>query len=218
MITILSTKKLGNSVSQKLIDADFNVVEKNFIKIKRIDFQIDTLNEFVIFTSKNAVKSILKSEFSNQLKTKKIFCVGQKTKQFLEKNDFIVQENADYASRLGQIIKEKYQDNSFSFFSGNLRKDSLPTILNESNIKWNEVVVYKTALNPIKIKKQIDGILFFSPSAVESYLTKNKLENQTCFCIGTTTAKALENKTKNIKIASQPIVENVIEEVIKYYN
>jgi uroporphyrinogen-III synthase len=218
LITILSTKKLGNSVSQKLMDADFNVVEKNFIKIKRIDFQIDTLNKFVIFTSKNAVKSILKSEFSNQLKTKKIFCVGQKTKQFLEKNDFIVQENADYASRLGQIIKEKYQDKSFSFFSGNLRKDSLPTILNESNIKWNEVVVYKTALNPIKIKKQIDGILFFSPSAVESYLTKNKLENQTCFCIGTTTAKALENKTKNIKIASQPIVENVIEEVIKYYN
>jgi uroporphyrinogen-III synthase len=200
------------------MDADFNVVEKNFIKIKRIDFQIDTLNKFVIFTSKNAVKSILKSEFSNQLKTKKIFCVGQKTKQFLEKNDFIVQENADYASRLGQIIKEKYQDKSFSFFSGNLRKDSLPTILNESNIKWNEVVVYKTALNPIKIKKQIDGILFFSPSAVESYLTKNKLENKTCFCIGNTTAKAIENRTKNIIIASQPTVENAIEEVIKYYN
>jgi uroporphyrinogen-III synthase len=218
LITILSTKKLGNSVSQKLMDADFNVVEKNFIKIKRIDFQIDTLNKFVIFTSKNAVKSILKSEFSNQLKTKKIFCVGQKTKQFLEKNDFIVQENADYASRLGQIIKEKYQDKSFSFFSGNLRKDSLPTILNESNIKWNEVVVYKTALNPIKIKKQIDGILFFSPSAVESYLTKNKLENKTCFCIGNTTAKAIENRTKNIIIASQPTVENAIEEVIKYYN
>lgn len=199
------------------MDANFKVIEKNFIRTKKIDFQIDTFNEFVIFTSKNAVKSILKSDYLSPIKLKKIFCVGQKTKQFIEKKNFNVQECVNYAEDLGFEIAKKYQNSSFTFFSGNIRKNTLPDLLNENNIKWNEVVVYETSLKSKKIKTEIDGILFFSPTAVESYLTKNKLGNQTCFCIGNTTAKALENKTKNIKIASQPTVENVIEEVIKYY-
>lgn len=202
---------------QKLIKANFKVIEKNFIKTKKIDFQIETFNEFVIFTSKNAVKSVLKSDYSNSTKLKKIFCVGQKTKTFLEKKNFIVQECVNYAEELGSEIVKKYQNSSFTFFSGNIRKNTLPNLLNENNIKWNEVRVYETSLKSKKMKTEIEGILFFSPSAVESYLTKNKLKNQTCFCIGNTTAKALENRTKNIKIAAQPTVENAIEEVIKYY-
>ena len=69
-----------------------------------------------------------------------------------------------------------------------------------------------------KITKKLDGILFFSPSAVESYLTNNKIKNEVCFCIGTTTASALETKKiKNIVIAETPTIEEVIEEVIEYY-
>jgi uroporphyrinogen-III synthase len=115
------------------------------------------------------------------------------------------------------LIKVNYKNHSFTFFSGNIRKNTLPDLLNENYINWNEVVVYETTLNPKVITEKIDGILFFSPSAVKSYLKENKLENETCFCIGTTTAKALENKTKNIKTASKPLVENVVKEVIKYY-
>ena len=217
MKTILSTKKLEKTAKQKLSDADFNVIEEKFIRTKRIDFQIESVSEFIIFTSKNSVKSVLKNKIASQVKEKKIVCVGQKTKKFLEKNNYSVQETADYASDLGSIIIEKYKNNSFTFFSGNIRRNTLPDLLNKNNIKWNEVVVYETSLNPKKVTSKIDGILFFSPSAVESYLTKNKLENQTCFCIGTTTAKALEHKTNNIIIAPQPSVENVIKEVLKYY-
>ena len=72
-------------------------------------------------------------------------------------------------------------------------------------------------LKPHQIKESFDGVLFYSPSGVNSFLENNTLGNKTCFCIGTTTAKALENKTKNIVIASQPTVEHVIDEVIKYY-
>ncbi|WP_339838825.1 uroporphyrinogen-III synthase [uncultured Flavobacterium sp.] len=217
MKTILSTKKLSKAKKQKLIEAEFNIIEKNFIKTKSIDFYVKILNEYVIFTSKNAVKRILKNPIVNQVKERKIFCVGQKTKQFLEKHNFIIQENADYASDLGTLIKEKYQNHSFTFFSGNIRRNTLPDLLNDNFIKWNEVIVYETSLNPKRVKENTDGILFFSPSAIESYFMKNKIENQTCFCIGTTTAKALENKTKNIQIAAQPTVENVIEEIVKYY-
>lgn len=217
MITILSTKKLKKSEKKLLTDANFNVIEKKFIKTKKIDFIVDLLNEYVIFTSKNAVKSVLKNTIANHVKEKKIFCVGQRTKDFLEKNNFIVEDFADYASDLGLIIKEKYKTNSFTFFSGSSRRNTLPDLLNENNFNWNEVVVYETTLNSNKVTETIHGILFFSPSAIESYLTNNKIENQMCFCVGTTTAKALENKAKNIKISPQTIVKSVIEEVIKYY-
>jgi uroporphyrinogen-III synthase len=63
----------------------------------------------------------------------------------------------------------------------------------------------------------LDGILFFSPSAIASFLEKNEMKNETCFCIGTTTAKVLENKTKNIVIASKPTLEHVIDVVIQFY-
>jgi uroporphyrinogen-III synthase len=48
-------------------------------------------------------------------------------------------------------------------------------------------------------------------------LTNNKIKN--LFCVGTTTAKALElKKIKNIVIAEIPTIEDVIVEVIEYYN
>ena len=50
-------------------------------------------------------------------------------------------------------------------------------------------------------------------------MKNNKIKNEICFCIGKTTASALEaNKIKNIIIAEQPTIEDVIEEIIEYYN
>ena len=217
MTTILSTIKLKKSEKAKLTDANINVIEHKFIKIQKINFTVKTLNEFVVFTSKNSIKSVLKNNIATKVKEKQVICVGQKTKKLLEQNGFKVVDYADYADDLGLLIKDKYVNKSFTFFSGNIRRNTLPDVFNENNIKWNEYVVYETTLNPKEITEKVDGILFFSPSAIESYLIKNIIENQTCFCIGTTTAKALENKTKNIQIAAQPTVESVIDELIKYY-
>ena len=217
MTTILATIKLKKAEKAKLTDANINVIEHKFIKIQKINFTVKTLNDFVVFTSKNSVKSVLKNNIATQVKEKQVICVGQKTKQLLEQNGFKVVDYADYADDLGLLIKDKYVNKSFTFFSGNIRRNTLPDVFNENNIKWNEYVVYETTLNPKKIKEQVDGILFFSPSAIESYLIENEIKNEICFCIGTTTADVLKNKTKNIKIASPTIVESVIDEVIKYY-
>ena len=82
---------------------------------------------------------------------------------------------------------------------------------------FEEKQVYTTSLTPKKINSELDGILFFSPSAVSSYLKENILSNEICFCIGTTTAKEVEKTTKNIVIANQPTVENVIIQSINYF-
>ena len=99
-----------------------------------------------------------------------------------------------------------------------MRRDILPNTLKENGIQFNEIEVYETNLTSKKITQKLDGILFFSPSGVESFLEKNKITNEICFCIGETTAEALENKNiKNIVIAQKPSVENVITEVVEYY-
>ena len=216
MNRILSTKKLSKALKKKFSDAKIELVEKNFIQTKSISFETPQLNDYLVFTSKQAVKSILKSDVKN-VHSISCLCVGSKTRNFLEKKGFTVIESADYAEDLIQIINSKYKDNSFTFFCGNIRKNTIPNYFQQNKIAYNETIVYETKLKPHQIKEPFDGVLFFSPSGVNSFLEKNLLKNRICFCIGTTTAKALENRTKNIVIASQPTVEHVINEVIKYY-
>ena len=141
-----------------------------------------------------------------------------KTKDLLTENGFNVVAYTGYAQDLAEIISLVYSQETFTFFSGNLRRDVLPTTLKENEIIFNEIEVYETDETSKKIKDKLNGILFFSPSAVESYLKLNTIKDEICFCIGETTAEALEEKKiKNVIIADKPSVENVILEVIEYF-
>ena len=168
----------------------------------------------------NAVLSLMEQNGWEVLKTKPVFCVGIKTKELLEANGFTVDVYLDYASELAEIITLIYNKESYTFLSGNLRRETLPEALKSAGITFNEIEVYETKLAPFKISDQekFDGIMFFSPSAVESYLSNNRIKNEVCFCIGTTTASALEGKKiKTIVIPEVPTIEDVIFEVIQHY-
>lgn len=217
MIQILSTKKLLDNQKQALVKADFNVIEADFIHTKSQAFELKDINDNLIFTSQNAVQSFLLDPKSEELKTKDVFCVGLKTKILLSESGFNVVAYTGYAADLAEIITLIYGSQSYTFFSGNLRRDTLPDALKQAKIKFNEIQVYETILTPQKIKTPVDAILFFSPSGIESYLKENSIKKEICFCIGETTASALENVTKNIIIADQPTIEDVIEDVIAEY-
>ncbi|MNK53183.1 uroporphyrinogen-III synthase [compost metagenome] len=146
-----------------------------------------------------------------------MYCVGLKTKTLLSDNGFNVVAYTGYASDLAEIITLIYGNESYTFFSGNMRRDTLPEALKEAGIKFNEIQVYETTLQPQKIKSNPEAILFFSPSGVKSYLKDNTINKQICFCIGDTTAEALSKITKNIIVADQPTIEDVIEDVIHEY-
>ena len=216
-ISILSTKILLSHQKQALVESGFTVMEADFIKTENSDFDLRGINENLIFTSQNAAQSVLLHAKSEELKTKKVFCVGIKTKALLEENGFNVDVYVDYASDLAEIITLIYSKENYTFFSGNLRKETLPKALKEAKVNFNEIQVYETTLTPHKIKTAVDGILFFSPSGVESYLKDNKIKSEICFCIGNTTAEAVEKITQNIIVADQPAVDNVIEDVIEEY-
>lgn len=216
-IQILSTKKLSGEQKQALIKANLEVIDTDFIQTQNKSFELKDLNDNLIFTSQNAVHSVLSDPKSEQLKSKNVFCVGLKTKILLSESGFNVVAYTGYASDLAEIITLIYGRESYTFFSGNLRRETLPQALKEADVKFNEIKVYDTSLTPQKIKTAVDAILFFSPSGVESYLKENTIKKETCFCIGETTAEALHKITKNIIIADQPTVEDVIEDVIEEY-
>ena len=217
---ILSTKKLLPNQKQLLLDANFTVIEEDFISVQSLrETKQSHINDNLIFSSQNAVNAVLERQDLAVLKSKNVFSVGMKTKELLTENGFNVIVYTDYASDLVEIISLIYSKESFTFFSGNLRRDVLPNTLKKNQITFNEIQVYETDLTSKKITTKLDGILFFSPSAVESYLKSNTIKNEMCFCIGGTTAEALENeKIKNIIIADKPSVENVIAEVLEYYS
>jgi uroporphyrinogen-III synthase len=216
-IQILSTKVLSPIQKQELQKAGIEVIEANFIETENKPFQIQDINENLIFTSQNAVHSLLADPKSEELKSKNVFCVGLKTKILLSESGFNVVAYTGYAADLAEIITLIYGKESYTFFSGNLRRETLPTALKEAKVSFNEIQVYNTTLTPHKITTAVEGILFFSPSGVESYLKDNTIKKETCYCIGQTTADALNKITKNIIIADEPTVEDVIEDVLQEY-
>ena len=214
LVRILSTKVLSPTQRETLENGNFSVIEADFIATRNQNFELQEINTNLIFTSQNAAQSVLLHPKCQELKSKNVFCVGIKTKALLEENGFNVIVYVDYAADLAEIITLIYANESYTFFSGNLRKETLPIALKEAKIKFNEIQVYETSLTPIKIKETVEAILFFSPSGVESYLMENKLKKEICFCIGETTAAALPINVKNIIVANQPSIEEVIEDAI----
>lgn len=214
-IKILSTKKLTEFESSFL--SDFDLIDKDFIRIELLKFDIDIDIDLLLFTSKNAVLSILQNEKSELLKQIKCICVGEKTKELLEENGFEVLDYSHYAEDLTKIISEKYSDKSFAFFCGNLRRDVLPDFFNENKIEFREIQVYKNVFSSQKINGKFDAILFFSPSGVHSFLEQNKISDEICFCIGTTTQEALSPYTKNIILSEKPTITSVLKTINDYF-
>jgi uroporphyrinogen-III synthase len=215
--TILSTKVLSEANQNLLVASGIESKEANFIQINLIPIPDVLFEKNIICTSQSALKSVVSQMGLESLRYKEFYCVGNKTKQKIENLDLKVVEVCENSEDLANIIIEKYKNQKFTFLSGTIRMASLPNILSENTIDFKEYHVYETQLTPITIKDKLDAILFYSPSGVKSFLIKNKIEKEMCFCIGKTTAKALNGITNNIKIASEPTVEKTVEACITYF-
>ncbi len=145
-INILSTKKLLPNQKQEFLDANFTVIEEDFIETNIKNFELSKINKNLIFTSQNAVQSILQHPKCNELKSKNVFSVGMKTKDLLTENGFKVLAYTGYAADLAEIISLIYSKESYTFFSGNLRQEVLSNTLKENGITFNEIEVYETNL------------------------------------------------------------------------
>lgn len=216
-IVIVSTKTLPNKLANQFIAKQYKLIQSDFIKIRLQPIKEEELRDCVICTSQNAVRSLVEQINVDTLTQKKFFCVGTRTKRLVEQLGAKVISVHDYAKDLANDIVKNYRNEQFTFTSGNLRRDELPTILDANEIDWQEYQIYETILSSEPINDRRNALLFYSPSGVASFLQENTIKDEICFCIGRTTAGALEGITKNIKIASKPSIATMVEECISYY-
>ncbi|HVK97489.1 MAG TPA: uroporphyrinogen-III synthase [Flavisolibacter sp.] len=214
---VLSTKKLKSSLVELAREKGFEIIEKEFIQVKGLETERQVLDEnaVVVFTSANAVQHAPIEEFKG-----KIFCISGATKKAVEArfpNSTIICTADDAAALADKIIDEEVEE--VIFFCGNKRRDVLLDNLQQAGIKVKEMVVYETAETPEKLDDDFDAVLFFSPSAVNSFFKVNQLkEAAVYFAIGDTTADAIKGfTTNNVLVSEAPTQEAVIELLITHY-
>ena len=121
-----------------------------------------------------------------------------------------------YAKDLANHMVEFMDGTEVTYFCSNLRLDTIPDILSENNIKVNEVEAYETKLDAKKVEGDLDGVMFYSPSTVQSFLQQNEAKG-IAFCIGDTTATEAKKYFEEVRVAKVPLVESVVELVNEFY-
>lgn len=231
-IQILSTKKLQPSVIESAKKKNIAITEKEFISIKplltkELNEQImpvilDPKKPEVIFTSANAVdviKRYLHQHDTFYVPVWHIYCIAGKTKDSL--NSYFTRSKIIDTGKNSTELAQKIINSGVKeiiFFCGDKRRNELPDILGDAGIKVKEIVVYETVETPVISTTDFEGVLFFSPSAVKSFFSANKINKKTtCFAIGKTTADALKEYTSNKIVISEFPIEGLMLETVNLY-
>jgi uroporphyrinogen-III synthase len=228
-IQILSTRPLHETLLQEAKQAGIDIDELSFIETNPI--QSPTLQSEIdealqqsitaVFTSMNAVEAVA-DQINGKKPCWKIYCIGTTTQQLVV-NYFgqdAIAGTANDAAALAKLIIEDQPKGKLLFFCGDQRRDELPEILQQNSIKLKEIIVYQTTAIQHRIQKLYEGILFFSPSGVESFFSSNQLTQKTIlFAIGNTTAKEIKKHSNNqIVVSDEPGKENLARKMMEYFN
>lgn len=227
-IEILCTRPLTASLIDEAAGAGIVIDELSFIETESI-LSVEVQQEIelaateittVVFTSMNAVDAVTIFLDGHQPEWM-IYCIGTATARLIQEyfGEERIAGTANDAAALAALIAEDRFTDEVIFFCGDQRRDELPVILRQHDIDVNEIVVYQTIATPHKIEKEYFGILFFSPSAVQSFFSKNKVVEKTIlFAIGNTTANEIKKFSSNKIITSdEPGKENLVQKMIEYF-
>jgi uroporphyrinogen-III synthase len=227
-INILSTRPLPEALINKAASKNIFIEPVSFIETEILVDNVlkeKVINLFhqqltVVFTSMNAVKAVA-GYLNNNKPHWEIFCIGSATKNLVKENfgESSIAGTADSASTLAEMIIAKKKTEPVIFFCGNQRRNELPGKLSHHGIKAEEIVVYKTIESSHQIKIDYDAIIFYSPSAVNSFFSINKIKKQTIlFAIGNTTANEIKKYADNkIVVAKEPSKELLGEQALSYF-
>ncbi|MCL8008038.1 hydroxymethylbilane synthase [Gelidibacter japonicus] len=218
-VQVFSTRNL--SELQRQLFKNVTVQSTDFLKISLNRIAKPILKspiKNVIITSQNAVEAIIASVPKEELQFKNIYCVGRRTKRLIEKKIGKVKHSENYAKSLAAYLVEFIDGTEVTHFCSDIRLDELSKTLEKNNIKVNEVEAYKTILDSEKIDPNVEGVMFYSPSTVESYMINNDAEGKIAYCIGDTTAAEAKKHFKDVRVARIPTVESVIDLVNENYN
>ncbi|SKD05539.1 uroporphyrinogen-III synthase [Chitinophaga ginsengisegetis] len=234
---ILSTRHLTDSSVAVAGESGIHIDVQDFIQIKPLlneallgeehMAQIFRPEAVHVFTSANAARILAKYYLHQDdtfyvISEPNICCISGSTRKAVENvfTDCKILAESPYGSELAKAIIQIGNITSVNFFCGNIRRNELPDALQKAGIEVKEFVIYENIPAPAVTADDYDGVLFFSPSAVKSYLSANRLNSKTvCFAIGRTTATELREHTDNKIIMSTDISEeSMVQTAIFYFN
>lgn len=228
-IPVLCTRPLQAALVEEAAAAGIAIDEISFIETESI-LSVEVQQEIelastetatVVFTSMNAVDAVTIFLDGHQPEWS-IYAIGTATARLIKEyfgEESIAGTAPDAAALATLIAADRFTDEVI-FFCGDQRRDELPGILRQNDIEVNEIVVYQTIATAHKIDKEYFGILFFSPSAVQSFFSRNKVPAATIlFAIGNTTANEIRKFTANkIIVSDEPGKENLLAKMIEYFS
>jgi len=226
-ISILCTRPVKQTLVAEAAELGIHLEVVPFIDTEPIQ-DIDVQQEVeqialqyatVVFTSMNAVESVI-TMLDQQVPEWNIYCMGNTTANIIREyfGEQAIAGTGNSAADLADAIIETDETDEVVFFCGDQRRDELPGKLGEAGIDVNEIVVYKTIPLHKKVEKTYKAILFFSPSAVDSYFKLNKpAEGAVLFAIGQTTAAVIKQYSNNKTItANAPGKDELVRKAIHY--
>ncbi|HEY0066935.1 MAG TPA: uroporphyrinogen-III synthase [Flavisolibacter sp.] len=227
---VLTTKRLTDEL-YKNADAAFELITEELTAIfpvedprtrQQVLKYAEGHRRNVVFTSTHSVdivEDILHHD-KKGLPQWNVFTLDGRTKTAVSRflpAEAIAATAANAAELATKIIERKLKE--VVFFCGNLRRPELPRMLGDAGIIVHEVEVYETFGTPRPITQDYEAVLFFSPSAVDSFFLSNKLDPAVvCFTLGNTTAQVLSGYTKNkVVISTGTSQEEMMETVYSYF-
>jgi uroporphyrinogen-III synthase len=224
-ISILSTKHLDTSARDWAMAEGWEMKEMEFIQTDAIPLnhaQLKSLDsigpgDVVVFTSENAVNYLPAVQ---NTATWHFGCIGHKTLQKVQER--FPQNQIRYTANNSRDLADKIADGKcygdVFFICAEEHRTELAIRLKMQRIRVETIPVYKTEKHPQSIDQGFSGILFFSPSGVESFFQLNRTKEGTIYAaIGDTTAGALRNYTERVIVSQTPTQEALLQCVKTYY-
>lgn len=200
-MNILFTKKIDTSLFSKIFGNQHVCVCKETVKMHpKLVHPFNLRNNSLIFSCSTSVRLFFENGFvpnENFMEKNfnKIYALGLDAKNEIRKYGFGTYKVFHKIGELLDFITLKAAEESFIHFC--VEGSSL--VLNEKsplqNIRYRQEVLYKKEkLFPI-VSEHHDGIAFFSPDEVKSFVHHNFLADKILFALGEDTKKELKNYT-----------------------
>lgn len=227
-IRILCTRPLSQELIRLVEGKGFTIDVVPFIRTEMIISDevanrmvtLSALPAAVIFTSMNAADAVI-SQLNGIKPLWRIFCLGNSTRKILTRyfGEALIAGIAHNAASLAETIIATGNTEKVAFFCGDQRRDELPLKLDSVEIEVEELVVYRTINLENLINQHYQAILFFSPSAVSSFFSRNMVGADTIFfAIGETTADEIKRYCENkIVIASDADKDVMVDTMLNYF-
>ena len=176
MISILSTKKLTLTQKKKFENSELNLVDKNFIKIKKIAFQLDPLNDICIFTSKNAIDHYFRLAEEMRFSVPdnmRYICQSEAIANYLQKHIIYRKRKISFGEKsMADLLPlfKKHHDEKYLLPCSDVVTEETTKIIDQSGIDWTKAVMYRTVasdLSDVKIE-EYDMLVFFSHQGIKS--------------------------------------------------